>query len=87
MAAMRYQVPVSKYKTIVQAAKISAVAVFAVGLEFLITNNLVYAFVCFAAAILISLWPVRIDLSEDAPGTPVKGEGGAGKAIHPLEEL
>ena len=84
---MRYQVPVSKYKTIVQAAKISAVAVFAVGLEFLITNNLLYAVVCFASAILISLWPVRIDVSEDAPGTPVASEAAAGRAIHPLEEL
>lgn len=87
MAQTRYQVPVSKYRNIVFAAKVSAVAIFAVGLEFLITNNLLLAFVCFASAILISLWPVRIDLSEDAPGTPVKGEGGAGKAIHPLEEL
>jgi hypothetical protein len=87
VAETRYQVPVSKYRHIVFAAKVSAVGIFAVGIEFFISNRLLYAIFLFALAIVISLWPVKIDVTDDAPGARDPGEEGAGKAIHPLEEI
>ena len=89
MATTRYQVPVTKYRHIVFAAKIAAVIFVAVGLEFFITRQFILALVTILAGLAISLWPVRVDVSPDPPEVRKKDKGGqaGGKAIHPLEEL
>jgi hypothetical protein len=83
----RYQVPVTKYRQIVFAFKVAAVGVFAVGIEFFTNRELLIALLLWAIAIAMSLWPVRIDITEDeAPkgGDPAaKGQA----AMHPLEEI
>ena len=89
MAATRYQVPVSRYRHIVFAAKISAVIFVAVGLEFFVTRQFILAISTILLGLAISLWPVRVDVSPDSPEVAKrdKGDQAAGKAIHPLEEL
>lgn len=89
MASTRYQVPVSRYRHIVFAAKVSAVIFVAVGLEFFVTRQFVLAVATILLGLAISLWPVRVDLSPDPPEVSKrdKGDQAAGKSIHPLEEL
>lgn len=87
-APARYEVPVTKYRNLVRAAKISAVAFVAVGIEFFITRQFILAAAMIVAGVAISLWPVRVDLAPDAePSVPSKEQKGRGGAIHPLEEL
>ena len=85
-APARYEVPVSKYRNLVRAAKISAVAFVAVGIEFFITRQFAAAAVMIVAGVAISLWPVRVDLAPD-PEDPAPKRDGKGGAVHPLEEL
>lgn len=85
MAETRYQVPVTKYRQIVFAAKVAAVGIFAVGIEFFITKQLLYAFALWGIAVVLSLWPVRIDIAPDEE-PPEEKEKGGGK-MHPLEEI
>lgn len=84
MAETRYQVPVTKYRQIVFAAKVAAVGIFAVGIEFFTNRQLVLAVVLWAVAIVMSLWPVKIDITEDEKAAA--GEKGSAK-MHPLEEI
>jgi hypothetical protein len=86
MASSRYEVPVTKYRHLVFAAKVSSVAMVAVGIEFFITQQFILSAVLIVAGVVMSLWPVRVDVGPDPVGT-VAGPEGAGKAIHPLEEL
>ena len=86
MAETRYQVPVTKYRHIVFAAKVSAVGIFAVGLELFTHRELVLAILLWVAAVALSLWPVKIDITEDEPKRPGMGEQQTGK-MHPLEEI
>lgn len=86
MAETRYQVPVTKYRHIVFAAKVSAVGIFAVGLEFFTHRELVIAILLWVSAVALSLWPVKIDITEDAPPAAGKAEPKSGK-MHPLEEI
>ncbi len=88
-AAPRYEVPVTRYRNIVRAAKISSVAFVAVGIEFFITRQFILAAAMIILGVVISLWPVRVDLSPDPEdgSRASKGEGGRGAAVHPLEEL
>lgn len=85
MAETRYQVPVTKYRQIVFAAKVAAVGIFAVGIEFFTTRQLGLALLLWGIAIALSLWPVRIDIAPDEE--PAKADEKGGKAIHPLEEI
>lgn len=85
-APARYEVPVTKYRNLVRAAKISAVAFVAVGIEFFITRQFILAAVMIVAGVAISLWPVRVDLSPD-PESDRPAKDGKGGAVHPLEEL
>lgn len=87
MAATRYQVPVTKYRQIVFAAKVAAVGIFAVGIEFFTTKQILAALVLWGIAIAMSLWPVKIDVTQDEAPAEVKGAEKPGKAIHPLEEI
>ena len=88
MAETRYQVPVTKYRQIVFAAKVAAVGIFAVGIEFFTTQHLIEAFVLWGIAIALSLWPVRIDIAPDEePAAEAKDEGKRAAAMHPLEEI
>ncbi len=86
MAEARYQVPVTKYRHIVFAAKVSAVGIFAVGLEFFTHRELVIAVLLWVSAVALSLWPVKIDITEDAKPEGGKGEPSTAK-MHPLEEI
>jgi hypothetical protein len=87
-APARYEVPVTKYRNLVRAAKISAVAFVAVGIEFFITRQFVLAAAMIVAGVAISLWPVKVDIAPDAePAASPKEKKGRGGAIHPLEEL
>jgi hypothetical protein len=86
VAETRYQGPVTKYRHIVFAAKISAVGIFAVGLEFFTHREIVLAVLLWVAAVALSLWPVKIDITEDAKPAAAKGEQASGK-MHPLEEI
>lgn len=85
-APARYEVPVTKYRNIVRAAKVSSVAFVAVGIEFFITRQFILAAVMILAGVVISLWPVRVDLAPD-PEDDQPAKGGKGAAVHPLEEL
>lgn len=95
MAETRYQVPVTKYRQIVFAAKVAAVGIFAVGIEFFTSQHLLEALALWAIAIAMSLWPVKIDITEDevpkkeTPGGGLKTADAAasGGKMHPLEEL
>ncbi len=87
MAETRYQVPVTKYRQIVFAAKVAAVGIFAVGIEFFTTQHVIEAIVLWVVAIVLSLWPVKIDVTADEEGPSTKGGGEGGGAIHPLEEI
>jgi hypothetical protein len=89
VASARYQVPVTKYRHIVFAAKISAVIFVAVGLEFFVTRQFLLAVVTILLGLAVSLWPVRVDVAPDPPEVRKKDKSdqAAGKAIHPLEEL
>ena len=87
MAETRYQVPVTKYRQIVFAAKVAAVGIFAVGIEFFTTQHLIEAFVLWGIAIALSLWPVRIDIAPDEEPAETKDEPKRGAAMHPLEEI
>jgi len=86
MASSRYEVPVTKYRHLVFAAKVSSVAMVAVGIEFFITQQFILSAVLIVAGVVMSLWPVRVDVGPDPVGATAAPEG-AGKAIHPLEEL
>jgi len=85
-APARYEVPVSKYRNFVRAAKISAVVFVAVGIEFFITQQFVLSAVMIVAGVVISLWPVKVDVAPD-PEPAAGKERGRGGALHPLEEL
>ena len=88
MAETRYQVPVSKYRRIVFAAKVFAVLVFAVGIEAFTNQQLGIAVLLWVAAVVMSLWPVKIDITEDPEGAAKAGPAeGAGAKMHPLEEI
>jgi hypothetical protein len=87
LAETRYQVPVTKYRQIVFAAKVSAVGIFAVGIEFFTTQHVLEAIALWVVAIALSLWPVKIDVTDDEEGPARKGGDEGGGAIHPLEEI
>ena len=87
MAEARYQVPVTKYRQIVFAAKVAAVGIFAVGIEFLTTKHVVEAIFLFVVAVALSLWPVKIDVTADEEAAAKKPGDEGGGAIHPLEEI
>ena len=87
MAETRYQVPVSKYRRIVFAAKVFAVVVFAVGIEAFTARQLVLALVLWSAAVVMSLWPVKIDITEDPDPAAKAAAEKAGAKMHPLEEI
>jgi len=86
VAEARYQVPVTQYRKIVFAAKVAAVGIFAVGIEFFTRTELLTAFVLWGIAIVVSLWPVKIDIREDEAAPAKADEKAAGK-MHPLEEI
>jgi hypothetical protein len=83
----RYEVPVTKYRRLVFAAKVSSVALVAVGIEFFITQQFLFAAILIVMGVVMSLWPVKIDVAPDPPGTEAKAKSNSGGAIHPLEEL
>jgi hypothetical protein len=86
VAETRYQVPVTKYRQIVFAAKVAAVGIFAVGIEFFTNRNIPAALALWGIAVTLTLWPVRIDITDDAP-PPEGADGKAGAKMHPLEEI
>ena len=85
MAETRYQVPVTKYRQIVFAAKVAAVGIFAVGIEFFTRREIGLALILWAVAVAMSLWPVKIDITADE-AIP-EGKPGEQAAMHPLEEI
>ncbi len=85
MPETRYQVPVTKYRQIVFAAKVSAVGIFAVGIEFFTRKEIGLALILWGIAVALSLWPVKIDISAD-DAIP-EGKRGEQAAMHPLEEI
>jgi len=85
VAETRYQVPVTKYRQIVFAAKVAAVGIFAVGIEFFTRKEVGIALLLWALAVAMSLWPVRIDIAADE-AIPA-GKTGEQAAMHPLEEI